>query len=930
MIKRIIGLSMMMLIMGARGLSAQQTYPVTFSLKAPLETSSVAVAGDFNNWSVDGNPLFYDGDEDIWRTTVELAPAIYEYRFILNKIHWIKDPVNPRWGGEQSNSLRYVRSPHAPDLTNVEPENGEMVHGRVFRVSADYRPGVSRDELDADATRILIDGSEITIDYVPEKRRIQGLSPQLKDGEHIVDFQAFDTNGNMTIPHRSMVIVNANNAAPQVEAGYTIISGVGEKAYLNSGVYHDPDFDTMVKYDWELVSRPEGSKIKLSDSDSPFPWLSPDVEGRYLFHLKISDGKLFSSADSVDLYAFSRKKYPVEFRLSGDEYTRIYESNLDSAAVVGEFNQWSATANPMTDYNHDNVWTAWIDLDPGEYEYKYVVNGQHWMSDPDNPLKAEDGWNGFNSIKRVTLNLAPHIDVKPSFLPGKLLFDASASYSKTGKKLYYLWYQDINNPERYTLKGDDKLTIPVPSKNGIYYYYLILSDSFGSSSQKTIVLKVKNRKVEIKDYSQSPDWGRDAIIYEVYVKRFTEEGDLQGVISRLPYLKRLGINCIWLMPVFESPTENGYGPTDFFSIDGQYGSADDLRELIDKSHQAGIRIIMDFIANHSSDQHRYFLSAFNNSSSIFRDWYLWNDDADEDLFYRYQFHNDWDRLPNFNYQNPQVRKHIMDAAEFWANFGIDGYRCDVAWGIPHDFWKLFRRELKMMNPDFLLLNETLPRSPLYHQDEFDMSYDTDFYGNLLDVMRDRKPVRAIDYGLRKTDLNYPAHALNLRYIENHDMDRFITQFGIRETKLAASLLLTIPGTPLIMYGQELGMREKLAPMQWSQEDDPLYQFYRRLITLRRNYKSLGRGDFTKITSNAEDKIYAYLRSDDKSAFLVVLNFFSEPVECQLLFPEEVRTIQGDIYLEEMLTKTINKIDKVDAQRIRIKIDQKSAYIYKIR
>jgi len=476
--------------------------------------------------------------------------------------------------------------------------------------------------------------------------------------------------------------------------------------------------------------------------------------------------------------------------------------------------------------------------------------------------------------------------------------------------------------------GDAKLKIPIPREDGVYYYYVVVSDSFGSSSKKTIVLKVKERQVQIQDFSEFPDWAPDAIIYEIFVKQFTPEGTLKGVIEKIPYLKSLGINCIWLMPIFESPTENGYGVTDFYRIAPQYGTVDDFKELIEKSHQAGIRIMLDFIANHTSDQHRYFVSAFKNPFSVFRDFYKWNSPDEANPFYQYDFFNDWDRLPNLNFDNPQVRQFILENAAYWANFGVDGYRCDVAWGVPHDFWKLFRRHLKNINPNFLTLNETLPRSPLYHDDEFDMSYDTDFYGNLLDVMNDRKPLSAIEYGLQKAHTNYPLNALSLRYLENHDMERFIDQFGFNKTKLAATLMFTIPGTPMILYGQEVGMRDRLPSMDWSRIGDKLYQFYRKLITLRRNFNCFSRGFTEKIFSNAEESVYAFLRYDEKNRFLVILNLADEPIECKLLINDLTEIRNNNIFLEEQLTGSKKQLKISDSNKIELLLNAETSYIYK--
>ena len=914
--------------MGEQFAGAQEEFPTSFKLKAPFETSSVHVVGDFNEWSKTSNPLIYSSERDVWETTINLAAGAYEYRFLINSMNWIKDPANFNWGGEKSNSIIYVKEPKQPVLKKLKPETGSVIRENIFKISAEYWDGRERNELDVKTSKIYIDASPQQIEYIPEKRLIRCYTPKLQDGEHEIKIEAVDNNGNRALPLSSIILVNAENKPPQVDAGYTIIAGVEDEVILNSGTCYDPDFEPLEKYRWRIISKPRLSKAKLKNSKTAFPTIKPDKVGRYVMGLKVSDGYLYSAEDSVDIYGFVRRKYPTEFQFSDSTFTKIYESPVDCVSVAGEFNQWSVIANKMNDYNNDGIWTAWINLEPGEYEYKIVVNGKHWIADPINPDKVADGWNGFNSVKKVSLNLAPFIEVNSSFRPGAILFDAANSYSKTGKELSFFWYQDINNPERYLLTGKERLKIPIPQKPGIYYFYLVVSDSFGSSAKKTIVLKVKDRKVQIQDFSEPPDWAKDAIVYEVFVKKFTPEGTFKGVISKIPYLKSLGINCIWLMPIFESPTENGYGPTNFYRLSPEYGTKNDLKELINSAHQAGIKVVIDFIANHTSDRHRYFVSAFQNQFSVFRDLYCWYKLEEDVLYYQYKFHNDWDRLPNLNYENPQVRKLILDVATKWAEFGIDGFRCDVAWGVPHDFWKLFRRQLKNINPDILLLDETLPRSPKYHDDEFDISYDTDFYGNLLDVMNGRKPVSAINYGLQKTNTNYPAHTLNLRYMENHDMERFISQYSIKKTKLAATLLFTIQGTPLILYGQEIGLRDKLPAMDWSRDGDDLYNFYHKLITLRRNNTCLRRGKMVKISTDVEDKVYAYLRHGDNNSFLVVLNLSKERLDCQLLVKNILNLNKEKNYFEELLSGARINIKLLDSSKIKLKLQPETAYIFK--
>lgn len=929
MMKRIVRLIIIFILVTAWGIPAQQQ--ITFKLKAAPNTSSVHVVGDFNNWSKRANPMSdFDGDRT-WETTLTLEPGSYQYRFLLDGVQWIKDPMNPYWTGEFSNSVLRIKNSKEPELRNIKPEMGTMIRTSKLKIEADYIDGIGKHGLDIQDTKVLVNQEPQKFFYNTKLNKIECYLDTIEDGEYSLEIHARDLAGNDTQLISSFFIVNSDNQAPISDAGHTIIGTVNAMVQLNSGVSYDPDKDQLQKYNWKMIARPAGSGAKLENDNSAFPAFKPDKIGRYLFTLRVNDGDLWSEHDSVDVFAIIRREYPLEFNLSDSVFKTTYETSIEEASVAGEFNNWSATANPMKDFDRDGNWTAWVNLDPGEYEYKFVVNGKHWIADPSNPARVSDGWNGFNSIVSASLNLAPIVEVNATFGPGKIIFDASESSSQMGRELTYSWFQDIKNPQRFDLPAQKKISFPVPKQHGIYYFYLIVTDSYEVSSQKTLVLNVDKGIVKVRDFSDSPDWAKDAIIYEVFLRKFTPEGNLKSLIDKIPYLKTLGVNCIWLMPVWDGPTSHGYGPTNFFAVEQDYGTLDDFKIFVEKAHQAGIRVILDFIANHTSDQHSYFLSAYKNPISPFRDWYRWHSESQGDRYYRYDFHNDWDTLPNLNYENPGVRKYIIDAATFWAELGVDGFRCDVAWGVPHDFWKRFRRSLKTSNPDFLLINEVLPRSPKYHNDEFDMSYDTDFYGNLLDVMNGRKPLSAIDYGLKKTQKNYPNFALDFRYLENHDMDRFISQFGEPKTKLAATLLLTIPGAPLIYYGQEIGLHEKTPRMDWDRQNDSLAAFYKTVIRLRRQHTALRRGEMIKVLTDSDDRVYAYLRFDARETFLVILNFSKQIEDCQVLFPKQMPDagLNKRLLLEEVITSQKTTIDLSEDRRFQMKLAPESPAIFRL-
>ena len=905
--------------------------PISFTLKAAPSTNSVHLVGDFNGWSKTANPMFDRNGDGKWETTINLEPGSYQYRFLLDSVKWIKDPLNLHWTGEFSNSILWVKHPQEPELKNIKPEMGSVIRSAHLEIEADYIDGIGQPGIDLHGTTILLNQAPQKFIFNKALGKIECSLAGLADGEYYFEIHAQDLAGNKARLISSFFIVNHSNQAPIADAGHTIIASVAAMVHLNSGVSYDPDQDPLQKYEWKMISSPAGSVATLEQGNSPSPFFIADKIGRYVVTLRVSDGNVWSQPDSVDVHAIVRRDCPVEFSLSDSVFQTQYGAAIGQAAVAGEFNNWSATENLMHDSDRDGAWTTQISLDPGEYEYKFVVNGAQWIPDPENPVQVPDGWNGYNSVMSASSNFAPIVDVKTTCAAGKISFDASGSHSRNGTALSYVWRQDIKNPRRFDLAPQQKISFPVPEKQGTYFFYLDVTDQQDVRAQKTFMLNVNNEITKVMDFSESPEWAKDAIIYEVFVRKFTPEGNLQALTNKIPYLKTLGINCIWLMPIWDGPTSHGYGPSSFFDIEPDYGTLDDFKNFVERAHQSGIRVILDFIANHTSDQHPYFLSAYQNPSSPFRDWYRWQPKPEDVGYYRYEFHNDWDTLPNLNYENLNVRRYILDAATHWAQLGVDGFRCDVAWGVPHDFWKLLRRSLKAINPEFLLINEVLPRSPKYHHDEFDMSYDTDFYGNLLDVMNGRKPLAAIDYGLKKTEKNYPAHAQDFRYIENHDMERFIRQFGMRRTKLAATLLLTIPGTPLIYYGQETGLEEMTPPMVWENQNDSLFSFYQTIIQLRRNYSALRRGDMVNAATNRDESVYAYVRKDSQATFLIILNFSKSVAECQLSFPEGIveLPLPGRLIADDVVSSEKAPLDFDAAGKLNIKLEPETPYLFRL-
>ncbi len=851
--------------------------PVKFLYHAPAGTKTVHLGGMFNDWSPVATPMSDADGDNWWECTLFLPYGPHEYRFLVDGKSWVRDPLNRRYGGAYSNSIKIVKDPRLPDIKIRSPKNGVMIRDNQIRLLAEFIPGNQPIDLSTDSTVILYDEIQQKFIYHPQKKLLECLIVNGTEGEHWIKIFIRDEVGNSVEPVELLVVINNEDNLPVAHAGFTQVIPCFKPTQLNSGLSYDADLDPITQFDWKLIDAPAGSNALPENPSVPFPYFRPDQPGRYLFSLQVNAGGKLSVSDTVDVWSLDLPVHLTPFKFD----TKKISNPVQQVSLVGEFNHWQANQFELKDSDSDGIWETALELAPGEYEYKFVVNQNAWLPDPDNPLQIADGWNGHNSIKKIERRY-PEIS-NFSLKSENSMISIKPIFNEKSMMPEFAWFQDIQNRGTIPIKKQVGPTFNYPRIPGIVDLYFMSWNKQAVAPLKNLRLDFTTEKVHWADLDNSPAWCRDAIIYEIYVRKFTTEGTLEGIRAKLPYLKALGINCIWLMPIFDSPTGHGYGPANFLKVNPEYGTAADFAKLVQTAHEFGIKVVLDFIANHSGDQHPYFKAAFENPHSVFRDWYTWHSDSLIKDRLNYGYHNDWDPLPNLNFQNPQVWHFMLTVAKYWMEFGVDGFRCDVAWGVPHHFWKTFRHELKKINPEILLLNEVLPRSPEYHQAEFDMSYDTDFYGNMLDILRRKKPIASLDFGLLKALKNYPPAAQSLRYLENHDMNRFISDFGPERTKLAATLLLTCPGTPLIYYGQEWGQRTIRDSMDWEMDEPEnvaLFQYYKALIHLRNEFSALRTGQLSRIEVDTPE-IYAYFRSDRMNQFLILLNFSDKPVKCSL-------------------------------------------------
>jgi maltose alpha-D-glucosyltransferase/alpha-amylase len=506
-------------------------------------------------------------------------------------------------------------------------------------------------------------------------------------------------------------------------------------------------------------------------------------------------------------------------------------------------------------------------------------------------------------------------------------------------------------------------------------------------------------------------WYKDAIIYQLHVRTFQDSngdgiGDFQGLEQKLDYLQELGINAIWLMPFFPSPLrDDGYDIADYRTVHPSYGTLEDFHKLLESAHERGIRVIIEMVLNHTSDQHPWFRESRSSRDNPYRDWYVWSDtdtryqgtriifldteksnwawDPTSKSFYWHRF---FSHQPDLNYDNPAVREEMWNVMKFWLEMGVDGFRLDAVpylverdgtncENLPetHQILKDFRRRLDQQFTGKLFLAEAnqwpADLRPYFGDgDEFHMAFHFPLMPRMFMGLKleDRKPITEI---LHQTP-EIPSSCQWSLFLRNHDeltlemvtdMERdymydvyaqdktMRLNLGIRRRlapllnndrrriELMNGMLMSLPGTPILYYGDEIGMGDNVllgdrngvrTPMQWTggwnsgfstaetqrlyapliqdpvygypavnvlsqrESEHSLFRWMQRIITVRRSTAVFGRGSI-EFLYPANHRILAYLRKLGKDVVLVVNNLSSTAQAVEL----DLRSYKGNILIE---------------------------------
>lgn len=436
-----------------------------------------------------------------------------------------------------------------------------------------------------------------------------------------------------------------------------------------------------------------------------------------------------------------------------------------------------------------------------------------------------------------------------------------------------------------------------------------------------------------------PEWAKGKVVYEIFLRSFYDtdgdgKGDLKGLTTKLDYLKELGVDIIWLTPIFDSPSYHGYDIKDYKKINPDYGTNEDFFNMVKEAHKRNIKIVLDLVLNHASNKEEHFRDAYGNQDSKYDRWFYFSN-IENTIYHDWYFRDDAKRretisskMPAWNTNNPEVLNYHLEIAKYWMdpngdgdlNDGVDGYRLDYVRGPSHNYWKLFNSKLKDFNKEALLIGEAwvdLEAMKPYFNNEMDTVFDFPVQGSMTSgVMSDIKKI------IEQQREEFSKGTQFARFMSNHDLDRFPNYIPEPRLKVFASLIYTLNGMPTLYYGDEIGAKGegvdgdqgRRAPFEWYKDnkgegmtrwtalynkeidgisveeqdkvEGSLLEQYKKLAKIRKENLELFKSDNLDFVEVLEEKngkivnakrVIAYTRSEGDKKAIVILNFGKEGI-----------------------------------------------------
>lgn len=661
--------------------------------------------------------------------------------------------------------------------------------------------------------------------------------------------------------------------------------------------------------------------------------------------------------------------------MSYQEELGNFNPDNDFVDIAGSFNGWDGSNHVLTESDDGIYEISAGGFSVGEtIQFKFRINGT-WDGNEEFP------GGGPNRTYTVTegenVILVWYSDETPPTGP------PSADFSPTSISIFEngsVWFRDMSaglvTEWEWHFEGglpeisNQKNPVVVYENTGLFDVTLI-----AKHEDLADTLTISNVvEVGVRDDFETY-WWNDAVFYEIFVRSFFDSsgdgtGDFSGLTEKLDYLNDgdpetdddLGITGIWLMPIHPSPSYHGYDVTDYKGVNSQFGSMDQFKTFVEEAQSRGIRVIIDFVLNHSSSQHPWFINSRNNVPG-YREYYRWrtshpgyNGPWGQPVWHQhssgYYYGLFWGGMPDINFDHEPVKDALFEAAQFWLNdVGVDGFRLDAVTYIFEDgsqlehveetfhFWEEFNTMVKQQNPDAVTVGEAWTNTeqilPYVTNNRLDFAFEFDLASSILNAVRSGNTSQL--YAQMQKVYNSYNYLQFGTFLTNHDQNRVMNELNDdwEKAKTAASIYLTLPGVPFLYYGEEVGMTgakpdpQIRTPMQWTdgpnagfttgspwinlntdyqirnvavQREDPesLFNTYRRLIHLRNTQPALRTGSWTPVQSSVHS-LFSFLREKEGDRILVIANTGTQSISSSELIIPGVPINSGTFTVDELFS-----------------------------
>jgi glycosidase len=555
---------------------------------------------------------------------------------------------------------------------------------------------------------------------------------------------------------------------------------------------------------------------------------------------------------------------------------------------------------------------------------------------------------------------APRPVITFGFTGGVISLNAVTSTDPDGDPLTFSWRsEDEHNPTPLGVNRTGAIVnVQTPAAAGEYYVTLEATDPSQRTGRVRSFFTIgKDSSVSFATANASPRWVKDAVVYEIFVPSFSAAGTLRGVTEKIGYIKSLGVNTVWLMPIMNNrgtvnEMNGGYDIIDFYDVDESLGTLQDFSALRDSCHANSIKLILDITPNHVSAEHPWVRDVKQwRDESIYRGFVenrvlgnardLGQSIVTDNGYSLYSRYSNW-TLANLNLSTTASFRAMMDVYHFWIDsMRADGFRLDVYWGPQNRYgsavwWRPFRDEIRRTKPDIFLLGETDGTgtgSEANYADgggALDAGYDWNWFGQARSTLSAGDVLnmhnRTANYSPDKFYNHFTGpNASYFRFLENHDEDRIaqIYTSAVERTLPGAVLLLTTPGIPMLYAGQEIGWKGRRDKINFDGASKPLLlPYYRRLLQLRGRHSAL-RSPQISLVSSATSGVYTFLRPGRDENILVLINFNPSPAMVQCAIAESDLQLSAPLadgrayYLNDVLNDSSYVFTSEDLPRLHM-------------